>query len=250
MSKYGICMLCSKKKKLTFEHIPPKATGNTRPVKMHTLDHILERKEKSLEVSKYIQSQKGLGAYTLCEECNNNTGSWYGVEFSDFSNTIGYMIEKEGLPKEQANVIFEMELNPLKVIKQIISFFCSTSSLDFIDQSLRNFVLDKNSMEFPENYLLKGYINNGDTTKISKDLHFVLKEKSGIVLTPLSEICFYPLGFVLYKKPFFKGFDHLHTDISDFSHFHEKKMYKISMSILQSTGDLPFVYNGFEWGIK
>lgn len=33
------------RKKLAFGYIPPKAIGNIRPVKMHNLEQIIERKE-------------------------------------------------------------------------------------------------------------------------------------------------------------------------------------------------------------
>lgn len=43
---------------------------------------------ENLEGLKYKQMQKGKGKYSLCTNCNNNTGSWYGEAYCNFSNTV------------------------------------------------------------------------------------------------------------------------------------------------------------------
>ncbi|OTN88478.1 hypothetical protein A5819_000959 [Enterococcus sp. 7E2_DIV0204] len=248
MKKEGLCALCQQHSKLTFEHIPPKATGNRFPIKFHSLEEIIKGRDD--EKIRYTSSQKGLGEHSLCEKCNNSTGSWYGEDYSNFSNSIAYMLQKENIPSRTTNISFSIEFTPILVMKQIISFFCSMNSFDFIDQSLRRFVLDKDAIDFPDNYLLASYVNNGDTAKISRDFHFLIQSETHIIKTPLSEICFYPLGFVLFKKPFFKGLDHLYCNITDFNMLTEKNIYKLKMPVLQSTGDVPFSYSNFNWDFK
>ena len=44
---------------------------------------------------RYINQQKGAGNYTLCKECNNNTGDWYADEYIKFANEIGYILTNE-----------------------------------------------------------------------------------------------------------------------------------------------------------
>lgn len=59
MNKTGICHICLEEKKLSFEHFPPESCLNDGKVK----------------IANKI-SQRGIGDYTLCDSCNNNTGRW------------------------------------------------------------------------------------------------------------------------------------------------------------------------------
>lgn len=55
--------------------------------------------------------QKGKGKYTLCTNCNNNTGSWYGEAYCNFSNTVASLLENEGY-KINTVMNFTLKLNP------------------------------------------------------------------------------------------------------------------------------------------
>ena len=78
-----ICALCGKKRKLTFEHIPPRAALNNKPVKVVTGEALINQIGDSNKLPwdmngvQYTINQKGSGRYSLCEECNNKTGHWY-----------------------------------------------------------------------------------------------------------------------------------------------------------------------------
>lgn len=86
----GVCKLCGKHKKLTFEHLPPEAAFNATSVREYSGDVIIDlmtgadgRMPWDFEGLKWKQNQRGAGGYLLCDECNNNTGSWYMNESAE-----------------------------------------------------------------------------------------------------------------------------------------------------------------------
>lgn len=86
MATRGTCHLCGNLTWLSFEHVPPRAAFNSRPVTRLPLQRFLESRSFSeLEGMRGQQSQRGAGAFTLCEPCNNNTGAWYGPEYVDWA---------------------------------------------------------------------------------------------------------------------------------------------------------------------
>jgi 5-methylcytosine-specific restriction endonuclease McrA len=80
---YGTCHICGIKGKLTFEHVPPKAAFNDKPILLTTLEDAIA---KGLEpITKGETQQRGAGGHTLCGNCNNNTGGWYGNYFVEWT---------------------------------------------------------------------------------------------------------------------------------------------------------------------
>ena len=70
-SKTGQCWLCGIVGKLSFEHVPPESAFNDQRIFSDSVANIL--KNRNIRIS-----QRGARDYTLCERCNNSTGSWYG----------------------------------------------------------------------------------------------------------------------------------------------------------------------------
>ena len=94
--KIGKCALCDKECELTFEHIPPRVAFNSTPAKPisekelfdNKLDNGEERVPWDIEGLHYQNQQKGMGMFSLCEDCNNNTGSWYGDSYVTFAHIV------------------------------------------------------------------------------------------------------------------------------------------------------------------
>ena len=94
--KFGKCHLCGKYEELTFEHVPPKSANNKDRAKLLTGKEIFDTKKlRTGESLRYINQQQGAGNYTLCKECNNNTGDWYAKEYIKFANEIGYILTNQ-----------------------------------------------------------------------------------------------------------------------------------------------------------
>lgn len=92
----GKCALCGRDCELTFEHIPPRKAFNWIPEKTISGEQLIcsltdsNRMPWDFSGLKYQNDQKGMGAYTLCQTCNNNTGTWYGDEYVDGDYENGY----------------------------------------------------------------------------------------------------------------------------------------------------------------
>ena len=237
MSKhYGFCALCGKECELTFEHIPPRAAFNSKPAKMYSGEKILfdnDRLPWDMTGLKYVDRQKGSGRYSLCRECNNNTGSWYGDTYKEFAYIVAEALAKR--EKEDIQGISIDGIYGARLIKQIISMFCSVndhrfligylkpnkeddnqphsplfqtlvgaqnelSNSVFLMEELRAFVLDKDVKGLDKSkFKICMYVTNSNLLKtagLSSALN--ISENSFVIL---SEITVPPLGFLLYINP-------------------------------------------------
>ena len=200
---FGKCAICGKIDYLTAEHIPPQKAFNYNKIFVATsiTDEDIVKKEISDSNTKIHQS--GFKLFTLCESCNKNTGSWYGRAYKEFVNQFTPILTKyNGKP----NHIFRgglVNIYPLRVIKQILSMFCSVNENDPDIDDLRAFVYNKNESGTLGNYHLYMYVN-------ASVYNLVLPFNIGSLYTAdmskfisdvkLSEIVTYPLGFALCHK--------------------------------------------------
>ena len=81
---FGICHICGQHRKLSFEHVPPEAAFNEHSI-LHTAFEDVLRSENLDKVRGRVQ-QRGAGAYTLCEKCNSDTGSWYAGAYAEWAH--------------------------------------------------------------------------------------------------------------------------------------------------------------------
>src|SRR5437899_2089757 len=77
----GHCYLCGVHGRLSFEHVPPESAFNHLSVLRAKVDEYWEGRTNPIPEDRL---KHGFGDYTLCERCNNNTGSWYGAHFVDW----------------------------------------------------------------------------------------------------------------------------------------------------------------------
>ena len=106
--------------------------------------------------------QGGVRRYTLCEDCNNKTGHWYGDEYVKWSYVaVGILqrhfpdpgsLDKDPAPK-WARLSFK-EVYPLRFIKAVTTLLFSVNSPEFQEShpDLATFVLDKDCMGLPDRY--------------------------------------------------------------------------------------------------
>ena len=169
MKIQGKCHICGQNKKLTFEHIPPEKANNNKGVHVIQGDVLMNtigntRMPWDFSGLRYKNMQRGMGDYTLCENCNNDTGAWYAEDYIKFVNAIRYVLTcKINIEKTEAIKIELAKMFPLRIFKQVICMFASTMHPEFFDvhPDLREFVLNKESKNFDCNkyrvsmYLLK-----------------------------------------------------------------------------------------------
>ncbi len=211
----GRCALCKQACELTFEHIPPAAAFNSTPAKPVSGDKIIEDDDRmpwDTTGLKYYNQQRGMGKYSLCKSCNNNTGTWYGYEYIKLAHIIHSAFGDKDISLKGGIGI--KDVYPLRFIKQVLSMFCAINSLtDKRFDSLREFVLNKNSKGIDKTkYKLCMYFTKSNLVKYAPLTVILRINKNGTNESiALTEITAYPLGFILYLDPTdtweYDGFD-------------------------------------------
>jgi hypothetical protein len=151
--KKGVCCICGNNGDLSFEHVPPRAAYNKATVIGYKWEDFTKnqmKKGKSL--------QGGAGAYTLCVNCNNNTGSWYGNEYVKWSRTCLDVMRYWSIRKITFGTVFLHNVYPLRFLKQIVTCFFSLTGAPggavFANNfpGLAQFVLDKHNTTLPPGF--------------------------------------------------------------------------------------------------
>ena len=100
---FGTCKLCGDPEQLTYEHVPPKAAfNNSKNFYQATLDELIKIESVDLDLAKFskfplhsfTKKQGGIGYFSLCGKCNNDTGSWYGKDFVIWAEQAMYILLK------------------------------------------------------------------------------------------------------------------------------------------------------------
>ena len=204
-NKYeGYCRICNKYGKLTFEHIPPKCALNDKAVRIYTGDSYIKllsdpnRYPWEIEGIRYKSLQKGLGDYTLCEQCNNLTGELYGEEYKKwFYTALKSINENKAKYKKAKHVVFQLKgVYPGRFIRQVLSIISSTYPGFTKKYSyVRKLILDKN-------YIYKGIPDFKIYMYLLKNPYNGYTGLTGIMLVNgifklINEIDLYPFGFYL-----------------------------------------------------
>ena len=230
-----------KNTQLTFEHIPPEKANNSANAHVILGDTLMNhigstRQPWDLTRLRYKNLQRGMGEYTLCETCNNNTGAWYANEYVNFVNTIGYVLtNKVDLKNVKAVKIELKEMHPLRIFKQIICMFASTMHAGFFDAhlALRDFILNRESTNFDiKKYRISMYI--------LKEFHFGWSGLNVMMYAnekrkTVAYMDLYPVGFILEIDPTEDKFKYV-SDITnmgtDFK-YNDKGILGITLNILE-----------------
>lgn len=248
--KEGKCRICGKIGPLTYEHVPPRKAFNSNKAFLYYGREILEQDSKGFpwEIPsrlKGTQLQRGIGGYTLCEKCNNNTGAWYGNAFVDFI----YKGYRETHNKKYINnswaTITLNKIYPLRIMKQIMVMFFSINNpnLSGVHKELREFVLSKEKRGIPEKdfgfYL---YVLSG---KILKRLGIIVI--GNVYSDPfesrvVSELSTPPFGLVLEFQPKDKkGFCDITFFANEFD-YNQEETIKLTMPVYESNSYFPLDY--------
>lgn len=224
----GNCHLCGEYKELSFEHIPPKAAFNDRPILIQKHEHLFDK--KSYVYGKSIRSNNGSGAYCFCENCNKSTGGWYARDFSEFvAQAYNHFDKTERI--SNTNLI-EFNFKPLNVLKQILTMFLAIEHTGILknDKELVNFILEKDNNILPDKYQI--YLYN--TISKHKRLYGIQWNNFNGRMNTHSEITFNPFGYFLTVNSLPPI--NTMTNITDFKkfQFNETKKYIIPLFYLKT----------------
>ena len=190
-SPEGVCRLCGSYGKLSFEHVPPEKAFNDKGLLFSDINLELELDKDRLVV---IERRRGLGAYTLCQRCNNWTGKVYAPSFIEWVRDSNLAVELIG----HHNKIQRKWKNfyPLRVIKQIATMVLTANSENFlkVHPELKEFIQSKYSKNLPPKYHFFLYFNHmGRKRLVGNAAAINLTTQSP---TYISEITFPPFGYV------------------------------------------------------
>jgi len=211
----GICHICGNDGKLSFEHVPPESAFNDQRILRSTFEQMLAK--ENMDEIEGRQQQRGAGAYTLCEKCNNDTGLWYVPAFSSWAQqAMRVVLGTRGRPSLE----YPFNLFPLRVLKQVTCMFFSVNGTYFqkAHPDLVRFVLNKECKEFPDYLGVYAFYTLSNRSRSAGVTGVVKGFGSGSSsIHTFSEITFPPFGFILTVRsdPPHNGF----CEISSFSKF-------------------------------
>lgn len=189
--QHGTCRLCGNVGDLSFEHVPPqKAFNNLRTIKL-SWEQMMQLGPDEPVKGKYDQG--GVGMYSLCPPCNNNTGHWYARALVKWCYRGVEILERCG---RNVRVFHMRRCHPLRVFKQIITMFCSVNPETTEKQPwLRKLLLNRRAQEWDEDWRLFLYFNiEGKLRYSGASGSFDLETGA---MTVMSEINYPPFGYVL-----------------------------------------------------
>jgi hypothetical protein len=190
----GHCHICGCYGKLTFEHSPPNAAFNDRPIVLANIREMLDRGD--LDNLRGRRQQRGAGGFTLCKRCNSLTGHWYGSAFASWAHQGVELIKAtQGYP----TLIYPFNIFPLRVIKQVVCLFFTANGPMFrlAHPDLAKLVLNRDTKFLPSNvkvYAFYAPSNRARSAGITGLLRFAGDRRGSSLF---SEVAFPPLGFVM-----------------------------------------------------
>jgi hypothetical protein len=246
----GVCRICNTRGALSVEHVPPQAAYNKETVVEYSWqDTPTRRKVKGRSI------QGGVGQFTLCETCNNNTGDWYGREYVKWARVCQDVIirwRQKGITQDKVTL---SNVYPLRFLKQVVTCFFSVvgapGSGVFANNNpeLVQFVLDKqkNSLAEGFRFFLNLYAYSSPSTALRR---FPLAGKITIqhdagfkAITPLfadsfSEIAHPPFQLVMTQDG---EIFHNATEITEFASFgyYDRVNQEIELRIVSSASPYP-----------
>jgi len=243
----GVCHICGKYGELTFEHIPPEKAFNSQRAKIYNGDEALKRSKG--EPSRYCNSQQGMGKYSLCESCNNNTGTWYAQTYCDFAMDVIKSLHKNE-PLEHGDVVeFTFRgCGVLHIVKQVKAMFCSLLPYNEVQRlGFDKLLLEKESNTVNrELFDLRMYLTPIETGQLMCGPTGVLiKKDKGIETVVVADLGVYPFGFILNLTPEIPvKYGGSIMDMFNLK-YDEKRDFKLSLTYLERVSNilpLPLIF--------
>ena len=191
--RLGPCHLCGEVGPLTFEHVPPRAAFNDRPVIRADYEKLLNSRPGA-KVRGPVQ-QLGAGAYTLCARCNNTTGALYAPAFIKWCGEGMRILSRA--PNRQPALSYPIWASQLETIKQIVTMFFSVNAPTFQEANpeLVRFVMNPRLRGLSPRYRIFTYFT------ATSDLRFLGLSVAGdhirMTMRVMSEIAFPPFGYLM-----------------------------------------------------
>lgn len=226
----GICRICKKRSKLSFEHIPPKAAFNkyTKFRSIPFLEYVQNSHKEDYNPKAKLQ-QGGLGDYCLCRNCNSFLGNNYVPDYFKMAQVGKSIFQAKDFEKA---IFTTIDISPLRFLKQVIAMFVCMNDSKFTDQEpeLLKFLQNPKEKNLPEKYRVFMYLNNVGQLR---NLTTMFTNTHGYV----NELTFPPFGFVLSMEP---KYSFSLTEITHFKNIDEDYRDEVKYMLLNLPTHLPF----------
>ena len=238
----GVCRICGRLGKLSFDHVPPEAAFNNRKVFRMKVDDYWGWRPGDRLPRRDIQ-QRGAGDHSLCERCNSETGGWYGGPFVEWCRQGMAFLERTG---GRTSLIYLQHIRPLPILKQVVTMFLSfdEAPLRTKHPDLVRFVKNPDQPYLDPRYRFFVYYVAPGCLRRTSGCAVLDIRTGGILLS--SEFSFPPFGYMMTidsEKP-----DRRLFEITGFARFQpgEKATVRLDMAVLPTHTPVPGDYRAFE----
>ena len=205
----GPCRICGETRMLTEEHIPPRGAFNKERGRTVEVGALLSREELEMPDEGEV-FQGGISGFTLCDDCNNLTGTCWGREYQEWARRAAWLMRSQPqLPPEVdetpgyarfPSVTFK-EVFPGRLVRQVLSMMLSISGSAELGRrfsDVRELVLGGSARPLPEPLRLYFLLYGSSTARIcggeQGQAWWSVSER---VLRRILSVDFCPLAFVL-----------------------------------------------------
>lgn len=202
----GPCRICRETRKLTFEHIPPRASGNQHTTRSIDIIAALNREDRtSFPSSGWTQQQRGAGAYTLCSSCNSRSGR-FATEYARWVGALGEITHEASEAAGEADVPVgvHVELEPVypgRIIRQVAAMILAVSGGPWMAErhpSLKTLALDDVAVELPGDHHFYVTLASGNPRLVPPMVKVDLEDGT---LALHTEVAFPPFAWLFVAGP-------------------------------------------------
>jgi hypothetical protein len=240
----GQCRICGKQGTLSYEHVPNREAYNKETIIEYSWEDVFVKKEKA----KGKMVQGGIGEYTLCEKCNNDTGHWYGGEYTGWARACFEFLKnrKPSSVEPDEAIITLHDVYPLRFLKQVVvCFFSVTPGLAQTHPGLVQYVLNKEEKHIPADcqFFLNFYF--GAKPKLRRwpiagkitVLHQEGKLKP-VASSVISEITHPPFALVMSDEMGFERAENI-TPFTSYDYDQQAKNLTLKLQVIKGESTLP-----------
>lgn len=188
---------------MSYEHIPQENVLNSNKAIIYTGDDVIKRYKG--EKSRYICRQQGMGKFSQSENCNNKTGSWYVLQYSDVVKDVARGLHKRRKLEHGDMLGFSSNNFPaFAFLKQVITMFCSLLPIEELKRlGFDKVLLEKDNNEVDRTLFdLRIYLTPANVGQLMIGPCVVLyKTDTGFENIVVSDLGVYPFGFILNLTP-------------------------------------------------
>lgn len=202
----GPCHVCGKVAQLTFEHMPPRAAGNTGPRRAVDLLTSLEQPIGEFPARGWTSMQRGMGAYATCDPCNTFSGAAYVPAYLHFVEMVGAGLADWADRAEEAGEtavperleITARPLQPGAIVRQVLFMLLAASGSAGLAAHypvLRDIVLNKTPRALAPEMALRLTLLGTRRSRVHPvvaEVNFATGHERGLV-----EVAYVPFGWLL-----------------------------------------------------